>query len=592
MTDTPRDPHQPVTREPPREPPRDLAGDTHDPDVYDPGAEVSLRDLYLVLLRGLPFILLLALLGGCVAYFLNAQRKPVYAAESTVLVTPPPIQIQGDENISFSPINEVSFQTYDTLARSQPVLRDAVSRVKGVKISPNQLLSLGTLRQLFGPQRIGDVAPLSVIHRVRNGDPERAALLADAWAQSTLKAVRESLFSSLRPVDETTTREASRLQKNVEEVEAQVQAFAAQDNGPLLEAELEGVTRQITDGRERQGELTRDIAATEARIAVLEQQPGSTSGSGQSGAQGAVIQPTVNQSADQSGRAALSPAFLDVLEAQQALAGVEDGMRARPQFVSSAQLSRTFTAALAESETLSKLLQGNEEEFVSLVQTLYTESVGALEDGLAAEQRVAQRAAKTQAQGALELALLGYASAQTQPQADQPAGQSQAAPAPAQQSRQSGQSGQNGASGTNEDALSLLNAAELQRERTALAGMRAERADLNGELEGYTKSAATIQKQLATLDQRRDRLDRELENVLASYNTVAGLQSSISYLTELAPTNARILSQASVPTSPVGPRRAFNTGLVAVTGALIGLVLVFLRAAIRRPPTPSRKVHA
>ena len=582
MTDTPAPPdsRQPV----------DPVGDSAYDSARDPGAEVSLRDLYLVLLRGLPFILLLALLGGGVAYFLNAQRKPVYAAESTVLVTPPPIQIQGDENISFSPINEVSFQTYDTLARSQTVLRDAVSRVKGVKIAPNQLLALGTLRQLFGPQRIGDVAPLSVIHRVRNGDPERAALLADAWAQSTLKAVRESLFSSLRPVDETTTREASRLQKNVEEVEAQVQAFAAQDNGPLLEAELEGVTRQITDGRERQGELTRDVAAAEARIGVLEQQLGTGSAgsgqtserSGQSGAQG-----TVNQSQTQG--AALSPAFLDVLEAQQALAGVEDGMRARPQFISSAQLSRTFTAALAESETLSELLRGNEEEFVSLVQTLYTESVRALGDGLAAEQRVAQRAAKTQAQGALELALLGYASAQTQ--ASQPQNQSQAAPAPAQKPGQT--SGQNGVTGSNEATLSLLNAAELQRERTALAGMRAERADLEGELGGYTKSAATIQQQLATLDQRRDRLDRELENVLASYNTVAGLQSSISYLTELAPTNARILSQASVPTSPVGPRRAFNTGLVAVTGALIGLVLVFLRAAIRRPDTSTpRKAHA
>ena len=535
-------------------------------DLYDPGAEVSLRDLYLVLIRGLPFILLLALLSGGVAYFLNAERKPVYAAESTVLVTPPPIQIQGDENISFSPINEVSFQTYNTLARSQSVLRDAVAQVKGVKIAPGQLAALGTLRQLFGPQRIGDVAPLSVIHRVRNGNPERAALLADAWAQSTLKAVRESLFSSLQPVDATTNREVSRLQRNVEQVEAQVQAFAAQDNGPLLEAELEGVTRQITDGRERQGELARDIAATQARVRVLEQQLGAGQpASGQSGAQEAV----------QPQRAALSPAFLDVLEAQRALAGAESGMRARPRFVSSAQLSRTFTAALAESETLSKLLQGNEEEFVSLLKTLYTESAQALESGLAEEQRVAQQAARAQAQGVLELALLGYASAQTQPQANAPT-------AP---------SAQNGAAGSNEAALSLLNAAELQREQTALAGMRAERADLNGELSGYAKNAASIQKQLATLDQRRDRLDRELENVLASYNTVAGLQSSISYLTELAPTNARILSQASVPTGPVGPRRAFNTGLVAAVGALIGLVLVFLRAAIRRPTT-SRKAHA
>ena len=276
--------------------------DTPAPQDFDRSSEVSLRDLYLVLLRGLPFILLLALLAGGVAYFLNAQRKPVFAAESTVLVTPPPIQIQGDENISFSPINEVSFQTYDTLARSQAVLRDAVSRVGEVEISPNQLLALGTLRQLFGPQRIGDIAPLSVIHRVRNADPERAALLADAWAQSTLKAVRESLFSSLRPVDETTTREVARLQKNVEQVEAQVQRFAAQDNGPLLEAELEGLTRQITDGRDRQGELARDIAATRARIRALVQQTGQAA-SGQPGTTG-------NGVGNSAGNgAALSPAF-------------------------------------------------------------------------------------------------------------------------------------------------------------------------------------------------------------------------------------------------------------------------------------------
>ena len=548
--------------------------DTPAPNDFDRSSEVSLRDLYLVLLRGLPFILLLALLAGGAAYLLNAQRKPVYAAESTVLVTPPPIQIQGGDTLSFSPINEVSFQTYETLARSQSVLRDAVARVKGVKIAPAQLSGLGTLRQLFGPQRIGDVAPLSVIHRVRNGNPERAALLADAWAQSTLKAVRESLFSSLRPVDETTTREVARLQKNVQEVEAQVQAFAAQDNGPLLEAELEGLTRQITDGRSRQGELTREIAATEAQIRALEQQLG-VGQAGAANAQGSRVQ-------SDGGSAALSPAFLDVLSAQQALADAETGMRARPRFTPSAQLNRTFAAALAKSDVLSNLLKGNESEFVNLVQTLYTEAVRTLEGGLAEEQQATQQTLRTQAQGALGLALLGYASAQTQPSQTPPSQPqpSQAQPPP---------SLPNGGAGTGGDALSLLSAAELRRERVALAGMRAERADLEGELSGYTQSAAAIQKQLATLNQRRDRLNRELENVLASYNTVAGLQSSISYLTELAPTNARILSQASVPTSPVGPRRAFNTTLVAVLGALVGLVLVFLSAAIRRPETPSRK---
>ena len=527
--------------------------------------EVSLRDLYLVLLRGLPFVLLLALVAGGVAYYLNAQRRPVYAAESTVLVTPPPIQIEGDEELSFSPINEVSFQTYETLARSQAVLNDAAARVGG-GVDPSVLASLGTLRQLIGPQRVGDVAPLAVIHRVRNGDPERAAQLADAWAQSTLAAVRESLFSSLRPVDEATTQEVEQLQRNVEAVEARVQRFAAEDNGPLLEAELEGLTRQLIDGRERQGELTREIAAAEARVQALEGQLGGAAPNTDGTTSGATLEPTL----------------LNVLAAREALADTQRNTRTQTRFIPSAQLDRAFEAALAESDTLSALLQGNEDEFVGLAQTLYAESLRPLEGALAEEQRAAQRRARAQAEGALELALLGYASAQT---AQDPAAQNSAAQNPEVQNP--------AAPAPTGDALSLLSAAELQREQVALAGMRAERADLTGELSGYTEDAAAIQQRLATLEQRRNRLERELDNVLSSYDDVAGLQSSVSYLTELAPTNARILSQASVPRSPVGPRRGFNTALAAAGGALVGLVLVFLRAAVRRPGTiSSRKATA
>ncbi len=512
--------------------------------------EVSLRDLYLVLVRGLPLIALLALLAGAAAYLLNARREPVYAAARPVLVTPPPIQIEGDENLSFSPSNEVSFQTYETLARSQLVLEDAVSRLPDARVTPDQLLSLGTLRELIGPQRADQGVPLSVIHRVRNGNPELAAQLADAWAQSTLQAVRDSLFASLNPVDETTTREVARLERNVEEVETRVLAFAAGDNGTLLEAELEGLTRQLTDGRERQGELDRNIAATRARIRALQEQLGYT------GATPGTIPGAAGSSA------ALNPTFLDVLTAQTALAGAETGARARPRFTPSAQLGRTFETALAESDTLSALLAGNEGEFVDLTRRLYTQAVQTLEDALAEEQRLGQRAARAQAQGALELALLGFANAQVQN------------PPP---------------TGAAESALTLLSEAELRRERVALEGMVAEREALSSELSGYTQGAATLQRRLATLEQRRSRLERELENVQASYDSVAELQSSVSYLTELAPTNARILSQASVPSAPVGPRRAFNTALAATLGGLVGLVLVFLRAAIRPPGAPLRK---
>ncbi len=573
----------------------DFSRDTPHRDTFDQETgrsdEVSLRDLFLVLLRGLPFILLLALVCGGVAYYLNAQRQAVFAAESTVLVTPPPIQTGDGENLSFSPINEVSFQIYETLARSQPVLRGAVESLSEVNLSPAQLLGLGTLRQLFGPRLVGDVAPLSVVHRVRNADPERAALLADAWAQSTLQAVRESLFSSLSPVDETTTREVARLQGDVEEVEARVQTFAARDNGALLEAELEGLTRQLTDGRERQGELAREIAAARARVQALQAQLGAARG-----VQSGEVQASEVQGREVRSGAALSPALLGVLNAQRTLSSTEDTMRARSGFTPSAQLARTFSAALAESDTLSALLAGNETEFVSLARRLYSEAVRTLEDALARGQRLERRTARERAQGTLELALLGYASAQQAPGNPQAPTNPQAPNDPARNipeaagSQNTQTQSLQPQSAQTYDALTLLTQAELRREQVALQGMIAERASLGGEIASYTRSAATIQQRLATLEQRRSRLERELENVLASYATVAELQSSVSYLTELAPTNARILSQASVPTTPVGPRRTFNTVLAAVLGGLVGTVLVFLRAAVR-PRAPLRKAH-
>lgn len=525
-----------------REAPPAARSSVYEGDPSDHSDEVSLRDLYLVLLRGLPLILIFTLVAGAVAYWLNAQREPVYVAESTVLVTPPPIRIEGDETLAFSPINEVSFQTYETLARSQLVLQDAVSRLPDARIGPNQLSGLGTLRQLIGPQRADQVAPLSVIHRVRNSDPELAAELADVWAQSSLQAVRDSLFASLSPVDETTAREVARLQRNVEEVEDRVQTFAAQDNGRLLEAELDGLTRQLTGGRERQGLLEREIAAAEARLRALQEQLGG--------------EPT-----GAANTGALTPATVELLSAQAELRAAERAPPT-PNLAAGTALRRTAETALAESTLLSQLFLGNEAAFSELAGALYGSVSRTLEETLAAGGAEAQRAARAQAQTGLELALLGFA-------VQAPETESPGTPT--------------------SDTLSLLTAAEARRERVALAGLRAEQEVLTRELTGYTEEAAAIQQQLAVLEQRRSRLERELENALASYTTVAGLQSSVSYLTELAPTNARILSEASVPTAPSGPRRAFNTGLAAVLGSLAGLVLVFLRAAVR-PPTPSRKV--
>ncbi len=507
---------------------------TPEPTPYGTSDEVSLREVFFVLLRGLPLILATALVFGVVAYVLNARQRPTYSAQSTVMVTPPAIAIEGDDTLTFRPPNEISFQSYSTLARSQEVLQDAVSRISGAEISPGQLLSLTTLRELpsTAPNVSGTLPPLSVVHTVRNANPERAAQLADAWAESTLAAVRRSLFASLELVGNQTAREAARLQSDVEAVEERVQAFAAKDEGPRLEAELDGRTRQLTDGRARLNDLKTQIAASRARIAALQEDAGAVSSS--------------------AGEATRSPELFGVLGATEALEVATKSETSPNLTLPGAALERDARRTIAASEPLSDLPQATQDALAEFALAVSRETVATVSSDLESDRRTNRTQLTASAQQVLDLALLGYAQAQTDAR-------------------------------DNVDVLTLLRQAGLQRERVALEGLLAEAASLRGELPGYTQDVAALQQQVATLDQQRDSLNRELEKALAAYDTVTQLQASVSYLTNLAPTNARILSQASVPTAPTGPSSTFNTVIAAVSGAVLGLVIVFVWAAIRRP---------
>jgi uncharacterized protein involved in exopolysaccharide biosynthesis len=70
---------------------------------------------------------------------------------------------------------------------------------------------------------------------------------------------------------------------------------------------------------------------------------------------------------------------------------------------------------------------------------------------------------------------------------------------------------------------------------------------------------------------------------------VVALQPIIAYVTELAPTNARVLSQASIPTETVGPRRLLITALAVVIVGMLAVLFVFLRDAVSSRPAPFPK---
>lgn len=512
--------------------------------------EVSLRDLAKVIFRGLPLILGLALLLGLFTY-LRSDRAPVtYQANTTVLVTPPPLQVPstGTEELQglvLTPVSEVTLQTYETMARSQSVLQAVVKALPELNLTPGQVSSMGTLRQLGAMSKTSAAVPMTILHQVKAQVPRRAALVADAWAAATIDAVRTSLSSSLAPMTATTTREMARLQKDIQESERRIQKFAAKDNSMVLQAKFDSLTQRLMDAQLREDQLTQDIAASEARIQALE-------------------------SSLPTGATHASPQPLDLVALPQLL-GRGAGLAQPPQlrFATAPSAQHLATAkvvqavsdaldALPESET--KRLAADKEALQALATVLY-QSVVTNASG-AWQKQVNAFAAQLQQQQeeALQLALYGYAF---------------------------NQAAQNDGAAPPTGTTAALAQAELQRERVNLAGLKAERESLRRMLASYDPQAATLQERLAVVEQKKAGLERELSSAQNAYDTMAQMRSSISYITELAPTNARILSRASEPAAPVGSNRALNTLLAALIGGFVGTALVLLRAALRKPRTAS-----
>ena len=391
--------------------------------------EISLRDLYLILKRGLPFIIGLALVAGLAAFVISSLLPKVYEAQSTTLVTPPPVRVGESGTLSFEPDVNISFESYETLALSQPVLEAAVEAVPEAGLTASGLREAGGVDRLLGPQP-NAASPLSVTHAVRSTDPGFAAALANAWAQSTLDTVRTSLLATLDPAENSTNAELANLRARLEAAEGALESFDASDTSPILTQDVTRLTEAISDA---EGELV-------------------------------------------------------------PLPGVSD--------------LPTTDLVNAPKLNLAQEIAANEALLASLRAQSGAGSTGA---------------------GQLEEQI------------------------------------------TFREAL--------------LTSLRSRRALLAQQVESYRRDFGAAQAELAALTRERATLERTLENARTAYQNVAALQPTIAYVAQLAPSGARLLSEAAVPNAPVGPRRGLNTALALVLGGVLGLLFVFLREAVSAKDT-------
>jgi uncharacterized protein involved in exopolysaccharide biosynthesis len=204
--------------------------------------EISLRDVYLIFRKGLPLILILSAAAGILAFVISSFLPKVYEAETTVLISPPAVNVEGTQNLSFRPSSEVSFEAYETLAQSRGVLGEAAQTLDKTF---SYMDITGTVRELIGPQGAGQSVPLLVTHTVRDNDPKRAAQLADAWANATLTAVKSSLFANIEPINNVTKQALEPLRTDLATAQGTLETFEASDTTDALRATLSNLAQLI-----------------------------------------------------------------------------------------------------------------------------------------------------------------------------------------------------------------------------------------------------------------------------------------------------------------------------------------------------------
>jgi uncharacterized protein involved in exopolysaccharide biosynthesis len=230
--------------------------------------EISLRDLYLIVRRGLPLIALVALLAGAAALLYVTVRGPRYQAETTVLINPTPVRIEGSEdarNLVLDVRSDVSWETYQTIAFGRTVLEDTLARLDGSHLTVSGLRGAGNLERLASGQQTA----MTIAHRVIHEDPEEAVRVANAWAEVTVETVAASLLTSLESIREATDQQMSSLTERFQNAEERWAEFRARDESALTEARLEGITDRLPLAEGRLEQIERQIASAQGARQAL-----------------------------------------------------------------------------------------------------------------------------------------------------------------------------------------------------------------------------------------------------------------------------------------------------------------------------------
>lgn len=118
-----------------------------------------------------------------------------------------------------------------------------------------------------------------------------------------------------------------------------------------------------------------------------------------------------------------------------------------------------------------------------------------------------------------------------------------------------------------------------------LAALQAEARHLRSELAQSSERGDELRARLGELERQAAQLQRRVSAASLSYFRAAPAATELALQRELAAGSVSMAIPASTPLAPDGRNLASTVVGVALVGALLGTLIVFLRAAVR-PPDP------
>lgn len=580
--------------------------------VYDD--EIDLRELLLVLWRGRWLILGIVVVAAVLTWFGgHALLTPTYESTATLLIVPPTYQT------SIEP-EPLTLETYRELALTPALAQQVVDKLgltntEGEPLPVLDLLGRMSVRVAAAEvENNGQGARAGVLHLdVTWSDPVQARDIANAWAEGFMTAATSMRRSEANEVANVILRQFNATEEALHEAEDQLVAFRESAQLALAEQTVQLLRGRTRDQQSRVLSLEQDLRVKEDRLATLDQQIAALQDSRGQWVGLWLDAPAVADGSMPAARRQVIDAAARYQAAQRALDDFEQNAQiaALERLVDQErQRLNTYRQALAELAAEEPQLAARQESLEQVRDSL---------DSKLSMERSIPDTALWLILGANEEAAPGMAEIRLHDEQPNPnyqyverqlidAGVSRATIPQRAEAYQALIAESEGRlrelDGTLRNLLQerrVLQASleatksvydalreqylQLTRERATLISqvdlLRAELAAARQALEEQEGALRTAESEVLRLSLQDERLARNVDMTAATYRSLSQ-QAGAARLTELTATgDVRFLSPAVAPTKPSGPRHLLNVAVAAVLAGFVGVLVVFLRNALR-----------